>query len=98
VKVFSSVELIGPDGAAGAGGLRAAGSPQATIRRVAAAVADAKEKLRALHVACVSVLAPGMSTMPLRSGFVWDEAGTSFRYDPFLRQVGWWFGLVGFAA
>ena len=35
----------------------------------------------------MSVLAPGMSTMPLRSGFVWDEFADSFKYDPFLRQV-----------
>jgi hypothetical protein len=38
----------------------------------------------------VSVLAPGMSTMPLRSGFVWDEAADCFKYDPFLRQVREW--------
>lgn len=85
-QVFSSAELIGHDVPAAGAGLRVT-SPQATIQRVAAAVADARPALRGLQVGCVSVLAPGMSTMPLRSGFVWDEAGGAFRYDPFLRQV-----------
>jgi hypothetical protein len=86
VKVFSSVELIGHDSASPAG-LRSAGSPQATTQRVAAAVADAQVALRGLQLGCVSVLAPGVSTLPLRSGFVWDAAAGAFRYDPFLRQV-----------
>ncbi|KIY92259.1 hypothetical protein MNEG_15704 [Monoraphidium neglectum] len=97
-KVFSSAELISHDAPAaaaahgngnGAAALaRGAGmGPQEKARRVAAAVADAKATLRRLQVATVSVLAPGMSTMPLRSGFVWDEAADCFKYDPFLRQV-----------
>jgi hypothetical protein len=87
VKVFSSAELIGSDASAGAG-LRAAGSAHSTVHRVAAAVADAQDALRGLGVGCVSVLAPGMSTMPLRSGFVYDADAKAFKYDPFLRQVG----------
>jgi hypothetical protein len=51
-----------------------------------------------VKVSTVSVLAPGVSTMPLRSGFVWDEATGAFKYDPFLRQVraGWGVGCRGF--
>lgn len=82
-NVTSSHELIASEGTATA----TPHHPQQVTQIVAAALADLQDTLRTMQIGFVSVLAPGASTMPLRNGFKWNETMSSFRHDPFLRQV-----------
>lgn len=77
---FSSVELLSCDSP------RTAASPKHISRVVAAAVEDATPALKSMRVGTVSVLAAA-ALMPVRNGFVWDEAKAAFQYEPCLRQV-----------
>lgn len=78
---FSSVELIGSDGP------RSAATPKQITQVVAAAIKDATPTLHGMKVGTISVLAAA-ALMPVRNGFVWDEADHMFRFEPCLRQVG----------
>lgn len=53
---------------------------------VAAAIKDATPLLSAMKVGTVSVLAAA-ALMPVRNGFVWDEAAGAFKVEPCLQQV-----------
>jgi hypothetical protein len=55
---------------------------------VAAAIKEATPLLSAMRVGTVSVLAAA-ALMPVRNGFVWDEASGAFKVEPCLQQVSW---------
>jgi hypothetical protein len=55
---------------------------------VAAAIKEATPLLSAMKVGTVSVLAAA-ALMPVRNGFVWDEAAGAFKVEPCLQQVSW---------
>jgi hypothetical protein len=66
---------------------------------VAAAIKDATPLLSAMKVGTVSALAAA-ALMPVRNGFVWDEAAGAYKVEPCLQQVslaiaGCWLGCTG---
>jgi len=77
---FSNVQLIGCDG------LNSAANPKQITQVVAAAIKDATPTLHGMKVGTISVLAAA-ALMPVRNGFVWDDADKMFRFEPCLRQV-----------
>jgi len=77
---FSNVQLIGCEG------LNNAANPKQITQVVAAAITDATPTLHGMKVGTISVLAAA-ALMPVRNGFVWDDAEKMFRFEPCLRQV-----------
>lgn len=80
---FSSVELISSDGP------RSTATPKQITRVAAAAIKDASTILQVMKVGTVTVLAAA-ALMPVRNGFIWDNAKKSFQFEPCLRQVSHW--------